>query len=120
YVLHDLSFHVPAGTTCAIVGPSGIGKSTVCDLLLRFYDPDAGHITIDGVDIRRVRLSDLRRNVPIGEQIPVLFHATIAENITYGNPGSSRDEIASAARAARIDEFICALPQGYDTVVGER
>jgi ATP-binding cassette subfamily B protein len=111
---------VPAGTTCAIVGPSGIGKSTVGDLLLRFYDPDAGHITIDGVDIRQVRLSDLRRHVALVEQTPVLFHASIAENIAYGRPGASRDEMAAAARAARIHEFISSLPQGYDTLVGER
>jgi ATP-binding cassette subfamily B protein len=119
-VLHEVSFHVPARTTCAIVGRSGIGKSTVGDLLLRFYDPDAGSVAIDGVDIRKVRLSDLRRHIALVEQTPVLFHASIAENIAYGRPGASRDEIAAAARSARIDEFIRSVPHGYDTLVGER
>jgi ATP-binding cassette subfamily B protein len=119
-VLEDVSFHIPAGTLCAIVGASGAGKSTLADLLLRFYDPDSGVIRVDGVDLRNVRLQDARREIALVEQTPFLFRATLKENISYGNPVASLDEIRAVARDAAIDDFIQSLPQGYDTIVGER
>jgi len=119
-VLEDISFQVPAGDLCTIVGASGSGKSTLSDLLLRFYDPQAGAITIDGINLRDLHLQDLRREIALVEQIPFLFRATIRENIAYGKPGASLDEIRACARDAAIDDFIQLLPQGYETVVGER
>jgi ATP-binding cassette, subfamily B, bacterial len=119
-VLRDVSFTVPAGQICAIVGASGAGKSTLADLLLRFYDPDAGTIVIDGQDIRQLRLDDLRRQVAMVEQTPYLFRASVRENIAYGRPGATLDEIRICAAAAAIDSFIQSLPQGYETIVGER
>jgi ATP-binding cassette subfamily B protein len=119
-VLDAVSFKIPAGSLCAIAGPSGVGKSTVADLLLRFYDPQAGTITIDGRDLRDVRLGDLRREVVLVEQTAFLFNSTIAENIRYGCPSAAADEITQAAKSASIDEFIRSLPEGYDTQVGER
>ena len=119
-VLDSVSFTIPAGSLCAIAGPSGVGKSTIADLLLRFYDPQAGTIRLDGRDIREVRLADLRRDVVMVEQVPFLFNASIAENISYGRPEASRVEIIQAAQTASIDAFIRALPDGYDTQVGER
>jgi ATP-binding cassette, subfamily B, bacterial len=119
-VLRDVSFTIPAGQICAIVGASGAGKSTLADLLLRFYDPDAGTIAIDGQDIRKLRLNDLRRQVAMVEQTPYLFRASVRENIAYGRPGASLDEVRVCAAAAAIDSFIQSLPQGYETIVGER
>ncbi|MEK6284155.1 MAG: ABC transporter ATP-binding protein [Acidobacteriota bacterium] len=119
-VLDAVSFKIPAGSLCAIAGPSGVGKSTVADLLLRFYDPQAGTIRLDGHDLRDIRLVDLRREVVLVEQTAFLFNATIAENIRYGRPEATREEIIRAAKAASIDGFIRALPDGYDTEVGER
>ena len=119
-VLEDVSFQVPAGSLCAIVGASGSGKSTLSDLLLRFYDPGGGAITIDRVDLRDLRLQDLRREVALVEQTPFLFRATMRENIAYGKPGASMAEIRACARDAAIDDFIQSLPQGYETTVGER
>jgi ATP-binding cassette subfamily B protein len=119
-VLDEISFQVPAGSLCAIVGSSGAGKSTIADLLLRFYDPESGAISIDGCDLRSVKLEDLRRNVALVEQSPHLFRATAQENIAYGKPGASLAEIRACARAAAIDDFIQSLPQGYDTIIGER
>ncbi len=119
-VLDAVSFKIPAGSLCAIAGPSGVGKSTVADLLLRFYDPQSGTITIDGRDLRDIRLADLRREVVLVEQTAFLFNSTIAENIRYGSPGADIDAITQAARSASIDEFIRSLPEGYDTQVGER
>ncbi len=119
-VLRDLSFRVEPGTICAILGPSGAGKSTLADLLVRFYDPDAGAIRIDGRDLRDLPLADVRRAILLVDQSPYLFHATVRENITYTRPGASDDEIADAARAASIHERILALPDGYDTVIAER
>ncbi len=119
-VLRDVSFTIPAGQICAIVGASGAGKSTLADLLLRFYDPDAGTIAIDGQDIRQLRLDDLRRQVAIVEQTPYLFRASVWENIAYGRPGATLDEVRICAAAAAIDCFIQSLPQGYETIIGER
>ena len=119
-VLREVSFTIPAGQICAVVGASGAGKSTLADLLLRFYDPDAGTISIDGQDIRQLRLDDLRRQVAIVEQTPYLFRASVRENIAYGRPGATLDEVRICAAAAAIDSFIQSLPQGYETIVGER
>ncbi len=119
-VLDSVSFKIPAGSLCAVAGPSGVGKSTIADLLLRFYDPQAGTIRVDGIDVRGVRLEDLRREVVLVEQTAFLFNTTIAENIRYGRPESTREEIIIAAEAASIDTFIRSLPEGYDTQVGER
>ncbi len=119
-ILRDASFEIPAGAYCAILGPSGVGKSTLADLLVRYLDPDEGRILLDGVDIRAVKLADLRDCVMLVDQSPYLFHATIAENIAFARPASSRDEIARAGRAAGLEELIARIPKGYDTVVGER
>ena len=119
-VLDGVSFRIPAGSLCAIAGPSGVGKSTIADLLLRLYDPQAGVVRLDGRDLREVRLGDLRREVVLVEQTAFLFNATVAENIRYGRPEATLEEIICAARSASIDGFIRSLPDGYDTQVGER
>ncbi len=119
-VLEDLSFRVAPGTICAILGPSGAGKSTLADLLVRFYDPDAGAIRIDGRDVRDLPLADLRHAVLLVDQAPYLFHASVRENIAYARPEASDDEIVSAAQAASIHERILALPDGYGTIIAER
>ena len=119
-VLDGVSFKIPAGSLCAIAGPSGVGKSTIADLLLRLYDPQMGVVRLDGRDLRELRLEDLRREVVLVEQTAFLFNATVAENIRYGRPEATLEEIISAARSASIDGFIRSLPDGYDTQVGER
>jgi len=119
-VLEDVSFRIPAGSICAVVGASGAGKSTLADLVLRFYDPDSGAVTIDGRDVRTLRLSDLRRDVALVEQTPYLFRASVRENIAYGKRGATLDEIRTCARNAAIDSFIASLPEAYDTIIGER
>jgi ATP-binding cassette subfamily B protein len=119
-VLEDVSFEIPAGCFCAILGPSGVGKSTLADLLVRYLDPDCGRILIDGVDLRSVRLADLRDQVMLVDQSPFLFNASIAENISYAKPGASHAEIEAAGSAAGLDELIGRLPSGYDTAAGER
>ena len=119
-VLRDVSFHVPAGSRVGIEGPTGAGKTTLLSLLLRLYDPLEGAILLDGVDLREHRVRDLRRQYAVVLQEPVLFSTTVAENIAYGRPGASHDEIVAAARAANAHDFIARLPQGYDTPVGER
>jgi ATP-binding cassette, subfamily B, bacterial len=119
-VLRDVSFTIPAGQMCAIVGASGAGKSTLADLLLRFHDVESGSITIDGQDIRELRLEDLRRQVAMVEQTPYFFRASIRENIAYGRPEATLEEIRNCAAAAAIDSFIQTLPNGYETILGER
>jgi ATP-binding cassette subfamily B protein len=118
--LHDLSFTIAPGETVAIVGPSGAGKSTLFQLLLRFYDPQQGRILIDGVDIKSVDPSDLRRHMNSVPQDPVVFAASIAENIRYGLPGADEAAVRQAAQQAAAQDFIEALPGGYAANVGER
>ena len=103
----------------ALVGPTGAGKSTLVSLIPRFFDPWQGRVTIDGVDIRTLKLSSLRQAISIVLQEPFLLPVTVAENIAYGCPDASREDIVKAAVAARADDFISRLPQGYDTVIGE-
>jgi ATP-binding cassette, subfamily B, bacterial len=118
--LHDVSLHAPAGTRLGIAGATGAGKTTLVSLLTRFYDPSEGRILLDGADLRDYRLADLRAQFAIVLQEPLLFSASIAENIAYARDGASVEEIAAAARAANVHDFIAGLPDGYDTEVGER
>jgi len=119
-ILGDVDFAVPPGGSVAIVGPSGAGKSTIARLLFRFYDVSAGAIEIDGQDIREITQDSLRRAIGVVPQDTVLFNDTIFYNIAYGRPGASRAEIEEAARLAHIHDFVAALPDGYQTMVGER
>ena len=119
-VLRDVSIAVPRGTKVGIAGPTGAGKTTLVSLLMRFYDPTSGQILLDGVDLRDYRLADLRNQFSMVLQEPVLFAATIAENIAYARPEANDEEIVAAARAANADGFITALSDGYETLVGER
>jgi ABC-type multidrug transport system fused ATPase/permease subunit len=119
-VLRGIDLRVQAGQTVALVGPSGGGKSTTLDLLLRFNDPQRGTILIDGVDLRDIRLADFRAHTAVVSQQPFLFNTTIRQNIAYGRPGATQEQIEAAARAANIHDFIVAQPAGYDTLVGER
>jgi ATP-binding cassette, subfamily B, bacterial len=119
-VLHGVSFHVRPGEIAAFVGPSGAGKTTITQLVPRFYDPNSGAVLVDGHDLRTLTLESLRRDIGIVTQETYLFHDTIANNLRYGKPGVSDAEIEAAARAANIHDFIASLPAGYDTIVGER
>ena len=119
-VLRDVTLEIPAGIFCAILGPSGVGKSTMADLIVRYLDPDEGRITIDGRDIRELRLHDLRREVILLDQSPYLFNDTIAANISFAMPDAPRSAIEQAARAAGLDELLHRLPEGYETQTGER
>lgn len=119
-VLSNLSFKIPAGRSIALVGPSGSGKTTICSLLPRFYDVTDGRITIDGHDVRDLTLKSLRSQIGIVQQDVYLFCGTIRENISYGKPEATEDEIIEAAKKANIHEFIEELPDGYDTFIGER
>jgi ATP-binding cassette subfamily B protein len=119
-VLEDVSFRVAPGEICAIVGPSGVGKSTLADLAIRLLDPDSGTVRLDGDDLRELRLADIRRSIAVVEQTPFLFHATLEENIAYARPGATHEEIVEGARCACIHDFIASLPDGYNTIAGER
>lgn len=119
-VLEDVSVEIPAGTVCALVGPSGAGKSSFANLVPRFHDVGTGNVLIDGIDVRALRLADLRRNIAVVPQDPVLFNDSVLANILLGREGASREEVERAARDAFAHDFINALPQGYDTRVGER
>jgi len=118
--LDGVDLSVSPGETVALVGPSGAGKSTIIQLLLRFYDPQAGHITLDGVPIDRMERRAFRRHLALVPQDPVIFATSARENIRFGRPDARDDEIEAAARAAAAHEFIATLPQGYDTELGER
>ena len=119
-VMNGLSLHLPAGKTSAIVGATGAGKSTLIKLLLRFYDPQQGRVTLDGHDLRSLEMSSLRRAIGLVSQDVFLFHGTVRENIAYGAPDADDEAIRRAAEVAEAHEFITNLPNGYDTVVGER
>jgi ATP-binding cassette, subfamily B, bacterial len=119
-VLSGVDIEIPAGILCAILGPSGVGKSTMADLIVRYLDPDEGKILVDGIDMRELSIGDLRREIMLVDQSPYLFNASIADNIAFALPEASRGEIDAAARAAGLDELLQRLPQGYDTKTGER
>jgi ABC-type multidrug transport system fused ATPase/permease subunit len=119
-VLKDVSFEAQPGQVIALVGATGSGKTTIISLIPRFYEVSGGRITIDGTDIRQIRLASLRRNLGIVQQDVFLFSASISDNIAYGRPEADRTEVEAAARAAQLHDFIESMPQGYDTWVGER
>jgi ATP-binding cassette, subfamily B, bacterial len=119
-VLNGLDLRIPAGQTIALVGTTGAGKTTIAKLMARFYDPTAGRVLLDGIDLRDLAESDLRQAVIMVTQENFMFDGTVAENIAFGRPGATRDEIAAAAAAVGAAEFIAALPEGYDTDVGKR
>lgn len=117
--VNHISFSIPAGSRVGIVGATGAGKTTLLNLLVRFYDPTHGQVLLDGVDLREYRISDLRRQFGVVLQEPVLFDASLAENIAYGRPDASDDEIVDAAKSACAHEFILKLPRQYETLAGE-
>lgn len=119
-ILHDIDLEIPAGHTVALVGQSGSGKSTMADLLPRFYDPEAGSVTIDGTDIRKLDVKELRSLMGTVSQEPILFNDTIFANIAFGVEGATLEDVRKAARIANADEFIMEMEEGYDTVVGDR
>src|SRR5207237_8137875 len=118
--LRNISFEIPAGARVGIVGATGAGKTTLLNLLMRFYDPTSGQVLLDGVDIREYRIADLRRQFGVVLQEPVLFGASIAENIAYGKPDASDEEICIASKSACAHEFIMNLSEQYNTRAGQR
>jgi len=119
-VLHAISFKMAPGEVVALVGPSGAGKTSIANLICRFYDPVQGHVTIDGYNLRNIKLTSLRRQVAVVLQDSFLFNNTVAENLHYGKPDATEEELIAAARAANAHDFIMQLPEGYDTQIGER
>jgi ATP-binding cassette subfamily B protein len=119
-VLKNINLRIEPGQMVGLAGPSGSGKTTLAKLISRFYDPDEGRILVDGNDLRRIKQRPFRERIGVVLQEPFLFHGSIAENIGYGRPSASREEIIEAAKAANAHEFILRLPNGYDTEVGER
>jgi ABC-type multidrug transport system fused ATPase/permease subunit len=119
-VLHAISFKIAPGEVVALVGPSGAGKTSIANLICRFYDPVEGQVTIDGYNLRNIKLNSLRRQVAVVLQDSFLFNNTVAENLQYGKPDATEDELIAAARAANAHDFIIQLPDGYDTEIGER
>ncbi len=119
-LLRGVDLEIPAGQVLALIGPTGSGKTTLAQLIPRYYDVDEGSVTIDGVDVRDLRLDELRRCVGVVSQEPFLFSATVRDNIAYGRPDASDEDVRRAAKLARAEAFIDALPQGFDTVIGER
>ena len=118
-VLRNISFSIPQGSTTAIVGPSGSGKTTICNLIARFYDIDSGKVLVGGENVRDMTCDSLLRNISMVFQKVYLFHDTIENNIRFGNPNASQEEVIAAAKKARCHDFIMALPDGYQTVIGE-
>src|SRR5690606_9959878 len=116
----NLSLHIQPGEYVALVGSSGVGKTTLCSLVPRFYDVSDGEVLLDGIDVRNIRLSSLRRNIGIVQQDVYLFTGTILENIRYGKPDASLEEIIQAAQKANAHDFIMKLPNGYDSFIGQR
>ena len=119
-VLHDIAFEMSPGEMVALVGPSGAGKTSIANLICRFYDPNQGRITVDGHDLRRIKLSSLRQQVAVVLQDSFLFNSSVVENILYGKPDATREVLIQAAKAANAHDFIMQLPEGYDTEIGER
>jgi ABC-type multidrug transport system fused ATPase/permease subunit len=119
-VLRDLSMRIPQGKVTAVVGPSGVGKTTICHLIMRLFDPEAGRVVIDGKDLRELKMEWWRNQVALVSQDTFLFHSTIAENIRFSKPEATDGQIVEAARAACIHDFIESLREGYQTVVGDR
>jgi ATP-binding cassette subfamily B protein len=119
-IIDNMDLKIPKGHTIALVGPSGGGKTTLCNLIPRFYEIDSGRILIDGIDIKDMALTDLRRNIGIVQQDVFLYGGTVKENIAYGNFDASEDDIIAAAKLANIHDYVMSLPEGYDTYVGER
>jgi ATP-binding cassette subfamily B protein len=119
-VIENLSLHIPAGKTIAIVGSTGSGKSTLVKLLLRLYEVQSGTITLDGIELRNLKFRDLRACIGLVSQDVFLFHGTVAENIAYGSPNATQEQVIEAAKIAEAHDFIMQLPQGYETIVGER
>jgi ATP-binding cassette subfamily B protein len=119
-VIENLSLHIPTGKTIAIVGSTGSGKSTLVKLLLRLYEVQSGTITLDGIDLRELKFRDLRACIGLVSQDVFLFHGTVAENIAYGSPNATQEQVIEAAKIAEAHDFIMQLPQAYETIVGER
>jgi ABC-type multidrug transport system fused ATPase/permease subunit len=119
-IFRDLSFHIPAGKVTAIVGPSGVGKTTICHLMMRLFDPDNGCITLDGTDLKEFKLEWLRNQIALVSQEPFLFHSTVLENIRFSNPGADDAAVIEASKAACIHDYIQTLTERYHTVVGDR